>query len=542
MNKPLINIVLYLRVSTDEQAEKGFSLDYQEESLRRFCEIKGYNIVKVFREDHSAKNFDRPEWNKLHAYVKANKKSIHKLLFAKWDRFSRNIEQAFTVLAQYEEMGIEVNASEQLLDPQNPDNRMILAMYLAIGETERLKISSRTKDGTYQAKKEGYFTSKAPYGYNNIRNLNKKSTLSPNKDAAFIIRAFNEIAKNVESIDSIRRKLQSEGMKISKQTFYRAIRNVTYAGKILVPSYKKEPSFLADAKHEALIDFETFKKVQAIRDGKRWNKVVPSHKNPNFPLRNFLICECGKHITGSTSSGRSKKYSYYHCCPGCSTRVRLDEVHLMVSNLIVGLQINSNVKELFKEVLIDKIFQKEGNRQKLLEAKVNERTSLKSKMEEIEDRLANKDISSETFNSIITRYQDNLREINAEIENLNQKDDSLKDYINDGLEMLLNLNTLFLESDYDGKRIIAGSLFTEKIVLGNNGCRITKVNEVLELLTRKINSSVVLEKEKAVKNDGLSHLVPEAGLEPARPQWPQDFKSCVSTNSTTRAKKNSLFR
>ena len=29
--------------------------------------------------------------------------------------------------------------------------------------------------------------------------------------------------------------------------------------------------------------------------------------------------------------------------------------------------------------------------------------------------------------------------------------------------------------------------------------------------------------------------VPRAGLEPARPQWPQDFKSCVSTSSTTKA-------
>ncbi len=35
--------------------------------------------------------------------------------------------------------------------------------------------------------------------------------------------------------------------------------------------------------------------------------------------------------------------------------------------------------------------------------------------------------------------------------------------------------------------------------------------------------------------------VPGAGLEPARPQWPQDFKSCVSTNSTTRANSAFLF-
>lgn len=54
------NVILYLRVSTDEQAS-GFSLDYQEESLKRFCKIRGYKVLAIYREDHSAKNFKRPE-------------------------------------------------------------------------------------------------------------------------------------------------------------------------------------------------------------------------------------------------------------------------------------------------------------------------------------------------------------------------------------------------------------------------------------------------------------------------------------------------
>jgi len=69
-----MNIILYYRVSTDEQA-KGFSLDYQEEVLNRFCEIKGYNVIKSYREDESGKNFEgRPEWNKLQKFAKENKK------------------------------------------------------------------------------------------------------------------------------------------------------------------------------------------------------------------------------------------------------------------------------------------------------------------------------------------------------------------------------------------------------------------------------------------------------------------------------------
>lgn len=79
-----MNVIIYCRVSTDEQAQKGFSLDYQEESLKQYCEKMGYNIVKIYREDHSAKNFRRPEWSKLKAFAKTNKKEIYKVLFAKW--------------------------------------------------------------------------------------------------------------------------------------------------------------------------------------------------------------------------------------------------------------------------------------------------------------------------------------------------------------------------------------------------------------------------------------------------------------------------
>lgn len=56
---------LYIRVSTDEQAEKGYSQRDQEERLRKYCELKQIAIRNVIMEDHSAKTFNRPEWQNL---------------------------------------------------------------------------------------------------------------------------------------------------------------------------------------------------------------------------------------------------------------------------------------------------------------------------------------------------------------------------------------------------------------------------------------------------------------------------------------------
>ena len=73
------NVIIYTRVSTDEQAQKGTSLPFQKERLEQFCSVSGDTIVNHFEEDYSAKNFeDRPSFNKLLEYLKANKGFVYK--------------------------------------------------------------------------------------------------------------------------------------------------------------------------------------------------------------------------------------------------------------------------------------------------------------------------------------------------------------------------------------------------------------------------------------------------------------------------------
>ena len=511
------NVIIYCRVSTDEQAQKGFSLDYQEETLKQYCEKMSYNIVKIYREDHSAKNFNRPEWSKLKTFAKANKKDIYKVLFAKWDRFSRNTEQALTVLREFDLIGIELNASEQYLDMTNPDNKFILSIYLTAGEVERDKISSRTISGTYQAKKEGYFTGKAPYGYDNFRDEFKKSTLKPNQYAFFVKKAFDEVATNIQPVEVIRKRLKDSGMKLEKSAFNEMLKNVVYVGKIKVPEFKKESAMIVDGKHEALVDLETFKKVQDVFKSKRWHGIKPNNENLDFPMRDFLTCEvCGGQITGSKSKGRSKKYAYYHCRNNCKTRVPVEDAHNKIANILSGLKVNSNMKELFSEVLKDCEAEINGNRDNHLKTQIELQKSLKSKIEDTEDLLLSKDINKERFNSIIERINRQLNEVNNEIEILSTRKDSIKTYIDSGLELLANLDHMFLNSDYDGKRIVAGSIFTQKLIFGNDDCRTAKVNEVVEVLTRNSKGSGGYKKGKAVISDSFSANVPGAGVEPAR--------------------------
>ena len=64
---------LYVRVSTDEQKRTGYSLIEQEERLLQYCEIHKINVKGIFREDYSAKDFNRPEWKNLIKTIKKNR-------------------------------------------------------------------------------------------------------------------------------------------------------------------------------------------------------------------------------------------------------------------------------------------------------------------------------------------------------------------------------------------------------------------------------------------------------------------------------------
>src|SRR3977135_3337545 len=81
---------LYIRVSTDEQADKGYSQRNQEEMLRKYCGIHNIQVRQVIFEDHSAKTFKRPEWKNLLLSLKKKRHVSDLVLFTKWDRFSRN--------------------------------------------------------------------------------------------------------------------------------------------------------------------------------------------------------------------------------------------------------------------------------------------------------------------------------------------------------------------------------------------------------------------------------------------------------------------
>jgi site-specific DNA recombinase len=171
---------LYVRVSTDEQKRKGYSLPDQEDRLIKYCESNGIEVQGIFREDFSAKNFNRPEWKQLVITIKKKSaKKVDSILFVKWDRFSRNIEYAYEMIGLLRKYNVTAMAIDQPINFEIPESTVMLAVYLAVPEAENTRRSLNTSNGMRRAKLLGRHPNRAPLGYINITAANGRKQIVP---------------------------------------------------------------------------------------------------------------------------------------------------------------------------------------------------------------------------------------------------------------------------------------------------------------------------------------------------------------------------
>ncbi|MCW3162641.1 recombinase family protein [Chryseobacterium oryctis] len=482
------NVVIYTRVSTDEQAEKGFSLRLQKEQLENYCHQKGYRILQHFQDDYSAKNFSsRPEFQKLLRYVQSNQKKVDALLFTKWDRFSRNIEASYTMIRRFREMNIEVNSIDQPLDLTQPDSKVMLAVYLVIPEVENDKISIRVTEGMRKLMKEGCFPATAPRGYQNTRNTEGKSTLTPDPILAPLIEnAFRDYAQGIYSAEEVRQKYYKKGLKISRNGFLALLKNPTYMGKIQLKPYKKEEAMLVEGLHPALVDSETFERVQLILKGKYKPQFrTLTEIDEALPLRGFLMCPvCGKTLTGSGSKGRGgiNTFFYYHCTRYCSTRFKAREVNALFEELLSEMSIEEEQKSVYKSILAERFSERQEDKKTVLGSLHREKDNLYKRLEMAEDSFFEQKIDASAFNSMKQRIDNRLAEIKMELQEAQHKERFFEKHLNEGIGFLRGVDTVYKSGSAEIKKKIIQTLFCEKLIFHGHYFSTPNLEDTIEMI------------------------------------------------------------
>ncbi len=508
------NVVLYVRVSTDEQADKGFSLRDQEQKLLNYCKLNNLNVLELFKEDHSAKTFKRPEFKKLITYCKKNTKLIDKLLFIKWDRFSRNTMESYNMINSFRDLGIMVNAIEQPLDLSVPEQGLMLAVYLSMPEVENHRRSLNVKAGMRRAFKEGRYVVSPPKGYSMGRDDSKKPILIPNQDAMFIQEAFELMASGIYSQKEVLGQLLKKGFKTSKSAFARILRNPIYCGDIYISAYEDEKEMVVNGIHEPLITKTIYKKVKSIIDGKK-KQYGRTHKkiNDKFPLKDFVLCpKCNNPLLASASKGRSKYYSYYHCSKPCNTRYKAEDVEKWFQSFLGSISLNQNAQQLLFAMIKERITN-QTKQNRLGPKHYNAVKNLEDKIIKLQDLYIDGDIDRDGYFKAKDRYESILAELKEKETQQNKTKDIINTY-KEGLKKLNGIDSLFITSEIDYKRKLLGSMFPKKFQFEENEVRTADVNPIL-LKIASINKSLQGNKKRDKSNNSdLSHDVLRRDLNP----------------------------
>lgn len=475
---------LYIRVSTDEQADKGYSQRDQEERLRKYCEINSLQVRKVVFEDHSAKTFNRPSWAALLADLKKRRGQCDLVLFTKWDRFSRNAGDAYQMIGMLRKLGVEPQAVEQPLDLSIPENKMMLAFYLAAPEVENDRRALNVFHGMRRAKKEGRVMGIAPLGYSNRVSETGKKYIAVREDEAVIMRwAFNEIAQGVINTEQIWKMAREKGLKCSKNAFWTSIRNPVYCGKVFIERYKDEESCLVQGQHEPLISEVLFYEVQDVLGGRKKIMRTKQAVDENLPLRGFLLCpKCGRQLTGSASKGRSAYYRYYHCSTACGFRYKAEEANEMMVDEIKKYVRPLGDLKLYKEIIRDVYSGRTKSQRSDVRQLKTQLDELSRRLSKARDLLLAGDIEADDYRAIKSETEEKANRIEAKLTAASGPSIDIEPLLDMAISNISRLDVLYEQGTVIQRRKIIGSIFPEKLIFDGFGYRTARVNEAIRLM------------------------------------------------------------
>ena len=261
-NRPLAAI--YVRVSTEDQAQHGFSLAGQEDSLKNYAKALGYEILGIYRDEGiSAKDLKkRPAMQKL--LGDAEKKKFSAIFVYKLDRFSRSLKDLVLTIDKLKDLGIDFISLQDKIETASASGKLMFHIISAFAEFERNIIGERTTFGMARKNKEGGAVSKPPFGYKMV----EKELVVDLERAPLVTEMFSNYLSGV-SLNKLAKKYGFSVNGVKKM-----LSNRTYLGEV---KFAGESS---KGLHKPLVAEDLFYGVQGILGGnfRRFSNVIRAYE------------------------------------------------------------------------------------------------------------------------------------------------------------------------------------------------------------------------------------------------------------------------
>ena len=250
-------VAVYTRVSTEDQAKEGFSLDAQRDRLAAYCRAQGWTIAKEYVDDgHSGRDAKRPAYQEM----MRDRDAWDKVLVIKMDRIHRNSRNFMEMMDDLRKWGKDFVSATESLDTSTAMGRFVMDIIQRIAQLESEQIGERVYMGMAQKHKQGkgLLGFRRPYGYDYIDGA---LVVSP-REARVVRRIFSEFAGGT-TLTAIAANLNAERVpshrnrQWSKSGLRYMLRNPVYIGRIRWDQVERTDG------HEAIVDEHTWEAVQA---------------------------------------------------------------------------------------------------------------------------------------------------------------------------------------------------------------------------------------------------------------------------------------
>lgn len=287
---------LYLRVSTEAQADEGYSLAAQAEKLEAYCRMKGIAAFQRYVDGgFSGSNLTRPAITELVETIRAGR--VERVVVYKLDRLSRSQKDTLYLIEDvFMPHGVDFVSINENIDTGSPYGRAMIGILSAFAQLERENIFLRTRMGMVERVKQGFWPGggKIPFGYDYDAD---KGILVPNSDADTVREIYARYLEG-QSTGRIARELGLKYEHLVRQILLRESNTgvIVYRGECY------------SGRHEPLVDKQTFERVKRrlLRSDK------PRAAASNKLLTGLLVCgHCGAKMRYQKWGGAGDKLVCY---------------------------------------------------------------------------------------------------------------------------------------------------------------------------------------------------------------------------------------
>ncbi len=151
----------YIRVSTEDQAREGFSLEAQSARLLKYCEAKGWSLIGIYRDETSGRATTRPDYRRM----MSNMDAWDILLVVKQDRIHRNVRNFYEMVDELRAHGKQFASVEESIDTTTATGWAFIGILAIWAQLESDQISERVRKAMPVARAKGYHMGRPPLGF-----------------------------------------------------------------------------------------------------------------------------------------------------------------------------------------------------------------------------------------------------------------------------------------------------------------------------------------------------------------------------------------